>query len=201
MTIYYNIDMRRPINHRKRQKVFERDGFKCVICSKTDNIANLEVDHIIPVVNGGTNDISNLQTMCYKCNMNKRFGKVTTFNDLSPRNRLLRLKERMEDYKDLSWNEFKIIFVMDEIFRKSMINRDDVKELFFEISEVSKRESSSGERSRRHKFERDALIHLLKIKNGLNLKQMEEILNKNGIHIGFQHVSKVCKQFKNNIEE
>ena len=62
------------IHPRKKQKVFEKDNFKCVICGASGDFNCLEADHIIPVVDGGTNEYSNLQTLCYKCNMKKRFG-------------------------------------------------------------------------------------------------------------------------------
>lgn len=49
--------------------IFMRDGHKCVRCGSTDR---LTVDHIIPIVRGGTNDEANLQTLCGPCNSGKR---------------------------------------------------------------------------------------------------------------------------------
>lgn len=48
--------------------VFARDGNKCVQCN-TKHL--LSVDHIIPVVKGGGNNIENLQTLCKSCNSRK----------------------------------------------------------------------------------------------------------------------------------
>lgn len=50
---------------KRRAKVKERDGFRCVTCGST---ADLEVDHIIPVAKGGTRAMDNLQTLCGGCN-------------------------------------------------------------------------------------------------------------------------------------
>ena len=41
----------------------------CVICRSKEK---LEIDHIVPLSRGGTNDISNLQIMCSSCNKKKR---------------------------------------------------------------------------------------------------------------------------------
>ena len=55
-----------------RHEVFKRDGYRCVECgaSKNDG-ATLHVDHKIPVSKGGTDELSNLQTLCSECNLNK----------------------------------------------------------------------------------------------------------------------------------
>lgn len=55
-----------------RYDVLKRDKFKCQICGRTskDNV-KLEVDHIIPVSKGGKTEISNLQTLCERCNRGK----------------------------------------------------------------------------------------------------------------------------------
>lgn len=46
-----------------------RDGFGCAICGTPDR--SLQIDHIIPVNRGGTNELSNLQLLCAKCNGHK----------------------------------------------------------------------------------------------------------------------------------
>lgn len=51
-----------------RDEVFARDGHKCRQCGETKN---LTVDHIIPIAAGGTSDLSNLQTLCKRCNVKK----------------------------------------------------------------------------------------------------------------------------------
>ena len=52
--------------------VFERNNYQCQSCNKIDLTAkNLQVDHIIALAQGGTNDMSNLQTLCAKCNREK----------------------------------------------------------------------------------------------------------------------------------
>ena len=52
--------------------VFQRDNFQCQSCGKSKPETALEVDHIIPLVNGGSNDISNLQCLCCRCNRQKK---------------------------------------------------------------------------------------------------------------------------------
>ena len=55
-----------------RYDVFNRDHHRCCICgmSSSDG-AKLEVDHVIPVSKGGKTEMSNLQTLCSRCNIGK----------------------------------------------------------------------------------------------------------------------------------
>lgn len=62
---------RKPIPGHLRHKVFVRDNYRCVECGATNMETTLEIDHIIPVSKGGTNDIDNLQTLCKECNRAK----------------------------------------------------------------------------------------------------------------------------------
>src|SRR3990167_711419 len=86
---------RRKISKIKRQRLYERDDYRCRYCglqgSKTGfpRVARLrtwsgtrsqrwsfywtqlEIDHIIPVSKGGTNDEANLTTSCWRCNLKK----------------------------------------------------------------------------------------------------------------------------------
>jgi hypothetical protein len=63
--------MRRPLNARKRFEILKRDGFKCQYCGKGSPDVELEVDHILPVKSGGTDDPDNLMTACTECNQGK----------------------------------------------------------------------------------------------------------------------------------
>ena len=54
-----------------RFEVFKRDSFKCQYCGKAAPDVVLEVDHIKPVAEGGSNDILNLITSCFECNRGK----------------------------------------------------------------------------------------------------------------------------------
>jgi len=53
--------------------VLARDTWKCLSCGRSarEDGVLLEVDHIIPRSKGGSNDMSNLQTLCKKCNIGK----------------------------------------------------------------------------------------------------------------------------------
>ena len=56
------------ISQEKRQAVFARDNYTCQYCGCCDDYVQLEIDHIIPVSRGGTNDMGNLITACRICN-------------------------------------------------------------------------------------------------------------------------------------
>ncbi|MBF9060639.1 hypothetical protein HKCCSP123_15765 [Rhodobacterales bacterium HKCCSP123] len=63
---------RSGLSLKTRYEVLERDGRRCVICGvSTRHDAVLEVDHIVPVAKGGSDDRDNLQTLCFDCNRGK----------------------------------------------------------------------------------------------------------------------------------
>lgn len=62
---------RAAIRKSVRFEVFKRDSFTCQYCGEKAPDVVLEVDHITPVADGGTNDILNLVTSCRECNAGK----------------------------------------------------------------------------------------------------------------------------------
>lgn len=61
-----------PIPLEVRKYVFDRDRCQCQSCGKTATETELTIDHMIPLAAGGSNDISNLQTLCRDCNQKKK---------------------------------------------------------------------------------------------------------------------------------
>jgi hypothetical protein len=59
---------RAPIPLSTRIEVFTRDGFACVECGASER---LQLDHRYPWSRGGSDDPSNLQTLCGSCNSSK----------------------------------------------------------------------------------------------------------------------------------
>jgi 5-methylcytosine-specific restriction enzyme A len=55
-----------------RKYVFTRNNYQCQSCGKTYLETELNIDHIIPLAKGGSNDISNLQSLCRTCNLVKK---------------------------------------------------------------------------------------------------------------------------------
>ena len=57
-----------------REAIKKRDNYTCCLCGnsvfKEPNLL-LEVDHIIPISKGGKTEASNLQNLCWRCNMQK----------------------------------------------------------------------------------------------------------------------------------
>lgn len=119
---------RKSIPKKTRFEVFKRDKFTCQYCGRSAPDVILEVDHIDPVANGGSNDVLNLVTACSECNRGK--GARTLDDDAvvkAQRRQLEQLESRREQ-----------IEMMYE-WQKSLIDQDEdecnaVNELIFDIT-------------------------------------------------------------------
>lgn len=88
---------RKRLGKRVRFEVFKRDNFTCQYCGAEAPAAVLQVDHILPVAEGGTNDLTNLVTACVGCNAGKS-DKLLSDDAAVKRQRreMERLQERRE---------------------------------------------------------------------------------------------------------
>lgn len=77
-----------------RFEVFKRDGFKCQYCGRSAPEVTLEVDHIVPVAEGGKNEMLNLITSCRACNRGK--GKTKLSDDAA----LVKEKVQLEELNE-----------------------------------------------------------------------------------------------------
>lgn len=58
----------RHVSETTKRIVFTRDGGNCKCCGSS---LSLEYDHITPFSCGGSNEVSNIQLLCQKCNRSK----------------------------------------------------------------------------------------------------------------------------------
>lgn len=66
----YNSNKKRNVSESKKKYVAANQSWKCGDCKQTLD-ATYEVDHIIPLYKGGTNETNNLMAMCRNCHGNK----------------------------------------------------------------------------------------------------------------------------------
>lgn len=95
-----------------KRLILERDGYKCVICGRTEKEGyELHVDHILPKDKGGKATLENGQTLCSICNFRKKNYNQTE----SGKKMFIRLWEtakRLGDEKNSKflWRDFKYIW-------------------------------------------------------------------------------------------
>lgn len=173
---------RKNISKKNRFEVFKRDAFKCQYCGKSSPDVILEVDHIKPVSEGGSNDITNLITACFDCNR----GKTNILLDDNAviekqRKQLEELNERRNQLKMMmEWREGLSELENDKI--------EIVKEKWSEITDFSINEN--GEKSIKKwlkKFDLNLILDCMEISTNQYLTT-----HKNG---DFTHTS-VEKAFK-----
>ena len=69
------------ISGRLKYEILKKASFHCELCGVSADIRALEVDHIVPRNKYGTDDINNLQALCYSCNSMKQDTDATDFRE------------------------------------------------------------------------------------------------------------------------
>ena len=87
--------------------MMKRQDNTCVYCGHRRTASSLEIDHMTPVVRGGSNDVSNLQVICRPCNQRKglqtdlefrtRYRRLVGTTPLTPPGRRISQREYREE--------------------------------------------------------------------------------------------------------
>ena len=98
---------RKSLSKKVRFEVFKRDKFQCQYCGKKAPDVVLNVDHIDPVANGGTNEVINLITSCFDCNQGKKARLLSDDTVIQKQRKQLELiQERREQLElMLEWKK------------------------------------------------------------------------------------------------
>ena len=138
---------RQPIPRKLRHEVFKRDGYRCRECGASKDETSLEIDHIVPVARGGTNDINNLQTLCRECNRMKHTDEwVGGETDLDvAENKLNMLKNQLvvaKEKLELANNENEVIEYKFQVMKL----KDDIDNVKSKIDVLIKKSKEIEEK-------------------------------------------------------
>jgi hypothetical protein len=90
------------VSKQARFEVFKRDNFTCRYCGAKAPDVLLEIDHVVPRAEGGTNDLVNLTTSCAACNGGKGKRRLEDASILErQRDEFEQLMERREQLQML----------------------------------------------------------------------------------------------------
>lgn len=112
---------RKRLTKEERGIIYELFEGRCAYCGKEIGISEMQVDHIIPLRNGGADDISNMYPACRPCNKYKSTYTVEKF-----REQLGKLPGRFR--RDVS------TFKLAETFGLVTVNQKEI-EFYFEEEE------------------------------------------------------------------
>lgn len=68
----------------EKDQIKKRDNYTCQCCFKSGKGTKLEIDHIVPVFQGGKADVENSQTLCRECNFQKGKNAINFRINSSP---------------------------------------------------------------------------------------------------------------------
>jgi len=95
------------VRKKDRFEVFKRDSFTCQYCGKAAPDVILQVDHIQPVSKDGSDNILNLVTSCWECNIGKGARELSDDTVVKKQQaQLEQLQERREQIEMmLEWQQ------------------------------------------------------------------------------------------------
>lgn len=59
---------RRKLSKAERQKIYSKTNGRCAYCGCEITLQQMQVDHVTPLYNGGTDDAANCLPACRSCN-------------------------------------------------------------------------------------------------------------------------------------
>ena len=113
-----------------KRRLMRRQDNTCTYCGNRRRATSMDIDHITPVVRGGSNDESNLQVICRPCNLRKG---IQTDEEFRPRySRLVPRRRLTPPRRRISQSEFRA--------ETRLTSQDDRVREFRRTRFISKRE-------------------------------------------------------------
>ena len=119
---------RKALPKKVRFEVFKRDSFTCQYCGRTAPNVILEVDHIVPVAEGGTNEVVNLITSCRDCNRGKGARLLSSTETIDKQ------KKHLDELNELREQTEMMLEWKKELLELESRQADEIDNLFITLT-------------------------------------------------------------------
>ena len=191
--------MNRPYMHpRKKHTIKKVNNFICYKCKEKKISEELEIDHIIPVSEGGTSNPSNLMPICIECHKEKTMKEWGDYNSeknngLSTKEKLSRFKKFIIENKECTFYEIQFLAINHPLISQFEFNSIILNKLFNKynnIEQVNKNNNNS-----KYKEQRDIILYALRKTTKMTYEQISNLLGDYDFEMSIAQVGQVCSKF------
>ena len=179
---------RKTLTKKTRFEVFKRDSFTCQYCGRKAPDVLLQVDHIEPVAEEGTNDLLNLITSCSDCNAGKSDRRLSDTSVIDKqRQQLEDLQERKEQIEMMFQWQRGLLGLDDEVIAQLAhfwteqipgfsLNEHGLKEL----------------KSLRHRFDVSEILQAMKVAAEQYVEFSDGMPTHESVELAWTKVGGIC---------
>lgn len=169
-----------PLGKQIRAQILARDGYRCKMCGRTKEEVPLEVDHIIPVADGGTDELNNLAALCRECKRGKSAYRFKGYTSMTvvPEN----VEEHFKFFHDDKFGDFERFHLY--LYYKDGIHSGHIDGKFhhtWKISCSAYRSSSEPKALKNRRRKEETQVFLKKIKDELIAEGKRLVITKEGL--------------------
>ena len=187
-----------------KEKIFRRDGYRCRMCGASrDNGIELTIDHIIPIADGGTNDIDNLQTLCRECNENKsdlNFPSGLEIDIETKENELKLLNDLLTQEESKLSNDMNDDEKIDALFKIKQLKEKHIPPIEAELKELREKHAIEQKNLRIKQQKKERQEKLFK-KLYVNLSETELSLLNDYLDKNYKSDEDMLKEVSKNYSE
>lgn len=166
---------RKALSKKRRFEIFKRDLFVCQYCGQKPPAVVLEVDHIVAVAEGGSDEDHNLITACFDCNRGKGANPLAAIQmDVGQRAEIA--KERAEQ-----------VLAYEDLLKQERQNRHDAVEEVVEVYQSAFEGWTLTDAARRSVDD-----FLRKLSRSEVLDAMEMAVARKGRDVAFRYFCGIC---------
>lgn len=92
------------LTNARRKAIYKRDGYRCALC---DSETGLQIHHVVPRSQGGTDYAQNLITLCWKCHAVAHGTRMPGYEDFQTADLVQACVEYLADHyteEGFLWN-------------------------------------------------------------------------------------------------